>query len=63
MKKYINQFYSEGFATTFIKKPIYFINNKIKNKTIKTILSYIIYIIYTVLVISFALYYLYIKIK
>ena len=32
MKEFIKQFYNEGFATTFIKKPERFLKKHIKNK-------------------------------
>ena len=32
MKEYIKQFYNEGLATIFYKKPIAYIDKKIKNK-------------------------------
>ena len=63
MKNLIHQFYNEGFATTFIKRPILFINKKINNKTIQSILRIIIYLFYTVLVLGIAAYYIYKKIK
>ena len=63
MKNLLYQFYNEGFATTFIKKPINFISKKIKNKSIKTIISYIIYILYTIIVLSLVSFYTYKKIK
>ena len=35
MKDYVNQFYTEGLATTFYLKPIKYINRVIKNKSIR----------------------------
>ena len=62
MKEYIKQFYNEGLATIFYKKPIAYIDKKIKNKNMVKIISLIIKVIYTILVISFAGYILYKKI-
>ena len=63
MKNFLNQFYNEGLATTFIKKPKSFINKHIKNKTINKILSILITIFYTILALGFAAFYLYKKLK
>ena len=62
MKEYIKQFYNEGLATIFYKKPIAYIDKKIKNKNMVKIISLIIKVIYTILAISFAGYILYKKI-
>lgn len=56
MKEAKKQFYNEGFATLFYKKPIAFIDKRIKNKKIVKLLSILIKIIYTVLIISLAVY-------
>lgn len=61
MKSYIEQIYSEGFATTFYLKPVNYLKKKIKNKKIANILITIIKVIYTLLVLSFAIYVLYKK--
>ena len=61
MKEAKKQFYNEGFATLFYKKPISFIDKKIKNKIIVKILSIIIKIFYTLLVILLAGFILYKK--
>ncbi|MDD6272833.1 MAG: hypothetical protein PUA90_04890 [bacterium] len=58
MKNLIEQFYNEGFATTFYKKPVKYINKKIKNKTLVKILSILIKVLYTVIFIGIAIYYL-----
>ena len=63
MKDYIKQFYSEGFATTFYLKPIKFLEKNIKNKKVVSILSFFIRIIYTILVLAFAGFILYYKLK
>ena len=42
MKEAKKQFYNEGFATLFYKKPISFIDKKIKNKKIVKLLSILI---------------------
>ena len=61
MKEYIKQFYNEGLATIFYKKPINYIDKKIQNKNIVKFISLIIKVIYTILAISFAVYILYKK--
>lgn len=61
MKSYIEQIYSEGFATTFYLKPVNYLKKKIKNKKIANILMTIIKVIYTLLVLLFAIYVLYKK--
>ena len=63
MKEYLKQFYNEGFATTFYRKPLNYLTKKIKNKKIVMILSYVLKIIYTLLVLLFAGYMLYTKLK
>ena len=63
MKDLIHQFYNEGFATTFIKRPILFINKRTNNKTIQKIFKVLIYLFYTILVLGLVAYYLYKKIK
>ena len=55
MKNLIYQFYNEGFASLFCKKPINYLKKKIKNKTILNILSFIIRLVYTVLIILLAI--------
>ena len=52
---YKDQFYNEGFATTFYLKPVKFVNKKIKNKKIAKILCIIIKLIYTLLAIAFGI--------
>ena len=61
MKEYIKQFYSEGLATTFYLKPIKYLKNKIKNKSLINFCLSIIKICYTLLAISLAIYILYRK--
>lgn len=61
MKDYINQFYSEGLATTFYLKPIKYINNKVKNEKLANIFKFLMKLFYTVIVITFAIYIFYIK--
>ena len=63
MKEFIRQFYNEGLATTFYLKPVNYIDKLIKNKKIVKLLSIIIKIIYTLLVLTFAGYILYSKLK
>ena len=55
MKNLIYQFYNEGFASLFCKKPINYLKKHIKNKTIINILSFIIRFIYTILIIILAI--------
>ena len=55
MNKYIEQFYSEGLATTFYLKPLKLIEKKIKNKTIIVILKVLLKVIYTITAILFAI--------
>lgn len=61
MKEAKKQFYNEGFATLFYKKPISYLDKKIKNKKIVKFISILIKIIYTVLILSLAGYILYKK--
>lgn len=61
MKKYIDQFYSEGLATIFYIKPIKYLNKKVENKVVKRVLEIIIKILYTIIVIVFAGYVFYKK--
>lgn len=63
MKNLIKQFYNEGLANIFYKRPVNYLNKKIKNKTLVKILSFIMKIIYTVLVLLFAAVIFYKKIK
>ena len=56
MREYIDQFYNEGFATTFYLKPLNYLKKKISNKKILKVLSIILKIIYTVLILIFAVY-------
>lgn len=63
MKEYFKQFYNEGFATLFYQKPKNFIDKKIKNKSIKRILNSLLIIIYTILVLLFAGFIFYKKVK
>ena len=61
MKNYVEQFYNEGFATTFYLKPIKFINNKINNKKIVNVISIFIKILYTIIMILVAAWMFYMK--
>ncbi len=54
MKEFIKQFYNEGFATTFIKKPVKFLKKHIKNEKIVNFLTILIKIFYTLLILAFA---------
>ena len=63
MKEYIKQIYNEGFATTFYQKPVAFINEKIKNKTLRKIINSLIAIFYTILILAFAGFVFYTKVK
>ena len=61
MREYINQFYNEGFATTFYLRPVKYLNKKLKNKKILKVLLMILKIVYTILVLIFAGYMFYSK--
>jgi len=63
MREYLKQFYTEGFATIFYTRPVNYLNKKIKNKKIANFIALLIKILYTVLVLTFAGYYLYAKLK
>jgi len=56
MKNYINQFYNEGFATTFYLKPLNYLKKTISDKHMYLIISKILKVIYTVLVLLFAIF-------
>ena len=56
MKEYIRQFYNEGFATTFIKKPVKFLKKHIKNEKLVKFLTILIKIFYTLLILAFAVF-------
>ncbi len=61
MKEAIRQFYNEGFATLFYKKPVSYLDKKIKNKKVVKFISILIKIIYTILILALAVYILYKK--
>lgn len=61
MKNLIYQFYNEGFGSIFCKKPINYVNKKIKNKIISKIISILIKSLYTIIVILVASYVFYKK--
>ena len=48
MKDYVNQFYTEGLATTFYLKPIKYINRVIKNKSMRKVVGCVIKVLYTI---------------
>lgn len=48
MKDYVNQFYTEGLATTFYLKPIKYINRVIKNKSMRKVVGRVIKVLYTI---------------
>ena len=56
MKEFIRQFYNEGFATTFIKKPEKFLRKHIKNNNTVKLLMIIIKIFYTLIILAFAVF-------
>ena len=62
MKNLKQQFYQEGFATTFYQKPKKKLNT-IKNKKLKNILKILLKIFYTILMILIAGIIFYYKIK
>ncbi len=61
MKKYKEQFYSEGLATTFYLKPLNFIKKKIKNRKVQKFIICLLKLLYTITMILFASLYIYIK--
>ena len=54
MKSYIEQFYSEGLATTFYTKPINFVRRFIKNDVLFKLIGIVIKVLYTVFVLMLA---------
>lgn len=54
MKSYIEQFFSEGLATTFYVKTITFFRKYIKNEILFNIIRILIKILYTVFVLLLA---------
>lgn len=56
MRNYINQFYNEGFATTFYLKPKAYLEKNIKNKLLLLILNFLLKTLYTLFVLLFAWY-------
>ena len=63
MKNLLDQFYNEGFATTFYQKPKKFIYKHIKNKILRRMIMTLLIIIYTSLVLALAAFILYSKLK
>ncbi len=61
MKELIKQFYTEGFATTFIDKPVKFIKKKTKNKNKIKVYTFLIKLFYTIVFVGIAVYILYKK--
>ena len=61
MKELIKQFYTEGFATTFIDKPVNYIKKKTNNKKKIKVYTFIIKLFYTLIFIAIAIYVLYKK--
>ena len=61
MKSMLYQFYNEGFATTFVLKPINFIKKSIKNQNLVNTFSFIIKFIYTILMILVLIFVIYLK--
>ena len=56
MKEFIRQFYNEGFATTFIKKPVKYLKKHIKNEKTVNFLTVLIKIFYTLIILALAAY-------
>lgn len=54
MKEYIYQFYNQGFGLIFCKRPIDYINKKVKNKHISKIINIFIKTLYTVIILALA---------
>ena len=63
MKELIKQFYTEGFATTFINKPVNYIKKKTNNKKKIKVYTFIIKLFYTLIFIAIAIYVLYKKLQ
>lgn len=61
MKELIKQFYTEGFATTFINKPVNEVKKCTKNRKVISISTFIIKLFYTLIFIAIAAYVLYDK--
>lgn len=61
MKKYIEQFYSEGLATTFYLKPANYLKKKIKNKQLRQLMLVLIRGLYTLLALIIVGVFIYIK--
>ena len=61
MKELIRQFYTEGFATTFIDKPIDYIKKRTNSKNKIKVYTFIIKLLYTLIFIGLAIYVLYKK--
>lgn len=54
VKKYLDQIYNEGLATTFYLKPVKFISKYIKNKLLLKIFKIMIGFLYTIFVLMLA---------
>ena len=53
--RYRDQFYNEGFGTTFYLKPVRYINRKVKNKHFKKFLLILVKVLYTIIFIIFGI--------
>ena len=61
MKNLIEQFYTEGFATTFYQKPVKYINKHVNKKSVSKLLTSLIKIFYTLIFIAIGIIVLYEK--
>lgn len=52
MQSILRQFYHEGFAVLFCRKPVEFLEKKIKNKRAAKVLSVLIKSLYTLLMLA-----------
>ena len=61
MKNIIHQFYYEGLGSIFYKKPVRYIEKKVKNKNLAIFLTILIRILYTTIILFIIGYILYKK--
>ena len=61
MRSLIYQFYNEGFATTFLLKPMNYLSNNINSKKVVNAFSIILKFLYTTLVIFILVLVFYLK--
>lgn len=59
MKEYIDQFYTEGLATTFYLRPVKFLKKQIKNKKVRKVCIFLYSWFYTWIMLLLAIYVVY----